>query len=159
MCVRRAKKVSEVNKENKTGKVEAEGRSPSVDKIEASIVKLDQRVETMTVQAQDKEDNKEVALGTSKIVSIATKYKWTGFNMMGRTTSTPASRLSSPRSSTYPLRNSSPKRCGKSSSGPSSLLKKTGSSKLSVSSCIAFNWVIWEPRSFAYSNLLEMVGE
>ena len=58
------------NKENKTGKVEAEGKSPSVDKIEASITKLDQRVETMSVQAQDKEDNKEVALGTSKIVSF-----------------------------------------------------------------------------------------
>lgn len=57
------------NKENKTGKVEAEGKGPSVDKIESSITKLDQRVETMLVQAQDKEDNKEVALGTSKIVS------------------------------------------------------------------------------------------
>lgn len=57
------------NKENKTGKVEAEGKGPSVDKIESSITKIDQRVETMLVQAQDKEDNKEVALGTSKIVS------------------------------------------------------------------------------------------
>ncbi|KAJ5084872.1 DNA topoisomerase 1 [Penicillium alfredii] len=55
------------NKENKTGKVEAEGRGPSVEKLEANIVKLDQRVENMSVQAQDKEDNKEVALGTSKI--------------------------------------------------------------------------------------------
>ncbi|KAJ5086086.1 DNA topoisomerase 1 [Penicillium argentinense] len=54
-------------KENKTGKVEAEGRGPSVERIEASIAKLDQRVETMSIQAQDKEDNKEVALGTSKI--------------------------------------------------------------------------------------------
>ncbi|KAJ5630076.1 hypothetical protein N7528_003733 [Penicillium herquei] len=54
-------------KENKSGKVEAEGRGPTVEKIEAAIVKLDQRVETMSVQAQDKEDNKEVALGTSKI--------------------------------------------------------------------------------------------
>ncbi|KAJ5654643.1 hypothetical protein N7490_001646 [Penicillium lividum] len=55
------------NKENKSGKVEAEGRGPTVEKIEAAIVKLDQRVETMSLQAQDKEDNKEVALGTSKI--------------------------------------------------------------------------------------------
>ncbi|KAJ5573425.1 uncharacterized protein N7459_007852 [Penicillium hispanicum] len=54
-------------KENKTGKVEAEGRGPTVEKIEANITKLDQRVETMSLQAQDKEDNKEVALGTSKI--------------------------------------------------------------------------------------------
>jgi DNA topoisomerase-1 len=57
------------NKENKTGKVEAEGRGPTVEKIEANITKIDQRVDTMSIQAQDKEDNKEVALGTSKIVS------------------------------------------------------------------------------------------
>ncbi|KAE8396715.1 hypothetical protein BDV23DRAFT_143463 [Aspergillus alliaceus] len=55
------------NKENKTGKVEAEGKSPTVDKIETAIQKLEQRIETMELQAQDKEDNKEVALGTSKI--------------------------------------------------------------------------------------------
>ncbi|KAA8643532.1 DNA topoisomerase 1 [Aspergillus tanneri] len=54
-------------KENKTGKVEAEGKSPSVDKLENAIGKLDQRIENMELQAQDKEDNKEVALGTSKI--------------------------------------------------------------------------------------------
>ena len=59
------------NKENKSGKVEAEGKGPTVEKLEASIAKIDQRVETMSVQAQDKEDNKEVALGTSKIVSIS----------------------------------------------------------------------------------------
>jgi DNA topoisomerase-1 len=57
-------------KENKSGKVEAEGRGPTVEKLEAQITKLDQRVDTMSVQAQDKEDNKEVALGTSKIVSF-----------------------------------------------------------------------------------------
>ncbi|KAJ5758246.1 uncharacterized protein N7511_006940 [Penicillium nucicola] len=54
-------------KENKTGKVEAEARAATVEKLEAAIAKIDQRVETMSVQAQDKEDNKEVALGTSKI--------------------------------------------------------------------------------------------
>ncbi|KAJ6045124.1 hypothetical protein N7499_007629 [Penicillium canescens] len=54
-------------KENKTGKVEAEARGATVEKLEAAIAKIDQRVETMSVQAQDKEDNKEVALGTSKI--------------------------------------------------------------------------------------------
>lgn len=58
------------NKENKTGKVEAEGKSPTVDKLEAAITKLEQRIETMELQAQDKEENKEVALGTSKIVSF-----------------------------------------------------------------------------------------
>ncbi|PYH89913.1 topoisomerase I [Aspergillus ellipticus CBS 707.79] len=55
------------NKENKTGKVEAEGKGPTVDKIETAITKLEQRIENMELQAQDKEENKEVALGTSKI--------------------------------------------------------------------------------------------
>ncbi|KAF1817598.1 topoisomerase I [Eremomyces bilateralis CBS 781.70] len=54
-------------KENKTKKVEAEGKGASVDKFEANLDKLDQRIETMRVQLQDKDDNKEVALGTSKI--------------------------------------------------------------------------------------------
>jgi DNA topoisomerase-1 len=34
------------NKENNSGKVEAEGRGPTVGKIEAAIMKFDQRVET-----------------------------------------------------------------------------------------------------------------
>lgn len=55
------------NKENKSGKVEAEGRGPTIEKLEAAITKIKQRVENMELQAQDKEDNKEVALGTSKI--------------------------------------------------------------------------------------------
>ncbi|KAF9886811.1 DNA topoisomerase 1 [Aspergillus nanangensis] len=55
------------NKENKSGKVEAEGKGPTVEKISVAISKLDQRIETMELQAQDKEENKEVALGTSKI--------------------------------------------------------------------------------------------
>ncbi|KAL4866814.1 hypothetical protein BDV12DRAFT_129729 [Aspergillus spectabilis] len=55
------------NKENKTGKVEAEGRGPTVEKLEAAITKIQQRIDNMELQAQDKEDNKEVALGTSKI--------------------------------------------------------------------------------------------
>lgn len=63
------------NKENKTGKVEAEGKGPTVEKIENAIQKLEQRVENMELQAQDKEDNKEVALGTSKIVSHC-PYFW-----------------------------------------------------------------------------------
>lgn len=57
-------------KENKTKKVEPEGKGPSVDRYEGQIEKLDQRVETMKVQAADKDNNKEVALGTSKIVSL-----------------------------------------------------------------------------------------
>ena len=39
-------------KENKTGKVEAEGRGATVEKLEAAIAKIDQRVETMSVQAR-----------------------------------------------------------------------------------------------------------
>ncbi|ETI26543.1 hypothetical protein G647_03320 [Cladophialophora carrionii CBS 160.54] len=54
-------------KENKTKKVEAEGKSPSVEKFEEQIKKLDTRIATMAIQAEDKENNKEVALGTSKI--------------------------------------------------------------------------------------------
>ncbi|KAB8596078.1 hypothetical protein FH972_025788 [Carpinus fangiana] len=54
-------------KENKTKKVEPEGRGPSVEKLEQNIDKITQRIETMKVQSEDKEANKEVALGTSKI--------------------------------------------------------------------------------------------
>jgi DNA topoisomerase I len=56
-------------KENKTKKVEAEGKGPSIEKLENNLEKLDQRIKNMELQAQDKESNKEVALGTSKIVS------------------------------------------------------------------------------------------
>ncbi|KAI9879702.1 MAG: DNA topoisomerase 1 [Pleopsidium flavum] len=54
-------------KENKTKKVEAEGKGPTIEKLETNLTKLDQRIETMLLQAEDKESNKEVALGTSKI--------------------------------------------------------------------------------------------
>lgn len=57
-------------KENKTGKVEAEGKGPTVQKLEAAVEKLDQRIENMKIQMEDKEGNKEVALGTSKIVGL-----------------------------------------------------------------------------------------
>lgn len=62
---------SKYKKENKTGKVEAEGKGPTVEKIEANIEKINQRIENMKIQMEDKEGNKEVALGTSKIVSRA----------------------------------------------------------------------------------------
>ena len=55
-------------KENKSGKVEAEGKGPTIEKLESNIAKIEQRIETMSFQAADKENNKEVALGTSKIV-------------------------------------------------------------------------------------------
>ncbi|KAF1912517.1 eukaryotic DNA topoisomerase I [Ampelomyces quisqualis] len=54
-------------KENKTGKVEAEGKGPSIEKLENNIDKINQRIENMKIQMEDKEGNKEVALGTSKI--------------------------------------------------------------------------------------------
>lgn len=54
-------------KENKSGKVEAEGKSPTVEKLEGNLEKLDTRIATMSLQAEDREANKEVALGTSKI--------------------------------------------------------------------------------------------
>jgi DNA topoisomerase-1 len=56
-------------KENKTKKIEAEGKVPTVEKYEAAIQKIDERIATMKLQAEDREGNKEVALGTSKIVS------------------------------------------------------------------------------------------
>jgi len=59
-----------MKKEHKTSKVEAEGKGPTVEKMEANIDKIEQRIETSKIQMEDKEGNKEVALGTSKIVSI-----------------------------------------------------------------------------------------
>jgi len=73
-------------KENKSKKVEAEGKGPTVEKCKSAIEKLDQRISTMLLQAEDREGNKEVALGTSKIVSIAFIYAKTFTNSF-RTTS------------------------------------------------------------------------
>jgi DNA topoisomerase-1 len=56
-------------KENKSKKVEVEGKQASVEKFEANIEKIDERIGAMRLQAEDREGNKEVALGTSKIVS------------------------------------------------------------------------------------------
>lgn len=77
-------------KENKTKKVEAEGKGPSVEKFMAAIEKLDDRVRTLELQAEDRDGNKEVALGTSKIVSIAQESRHRGScaNRECRTTST-----------------------------------------------------------------------
>lgn len=56
-----------LKKELKTGKVEAEGKSASIEKYEKDIEKLDTRIATLQTQAEDRDNNKEVALGTSKI--------------------------------------------------------------------------------------------
>lgn len=116
------------NKENKTGKVEAEGKGPTVEKLENIITKLDQRIETMSLQAQDKEDNKEVALGTSKIVSCSSYNLASPVTNLHRIILILVSLLSSARSSTFLSRSSSPRPSGRNSSGPSSPSKRTGSS-------------------------------
>ncbi|KAK4162099.1 DNA topoisomerase 1 [Cladorrhinum sp. PSN259] len=54
-------------KENKTKKVEAEGKGITVEKLEAQIEKQDERIRNLELQVADREGNKEVALGTSKI--------------------------------------------------------------------------------------------
>ncbi|KLU85331.1 DNA topoisomerase 1 [Magnaporthiopsis poae ATCC 64411] len=54
-------------KENKTHKVEAEGRGITVEKLEANIEKIEERIRNLEIQAADRDGNKEVALGTSKI--------------------------------------------------------------------------------------------
>ena len=118
-------------KENKTGKVEAEGKGPTVEKLEGNIDKLNQRIENMKIQMEDKEGNKEVALGTSKIVSHSTAVLHDNILIFSRTTSTLVSPWSSPRSSTSRLKSSSPRHCGRSSIGPSSPSTKTGSSRQS----------------------------
>ncbi|KAI4868715.1 hypothetical protein F4820DRAFT_409432 [Hypoxylon rubiginosum] len=54
-------------KENKSKKVEAEGRGPTVEKVDGNIKKIEERIRTLELQAADRDGNKEVALGTSKI--------------------------------------------------------------------------------------------
>ncbi|OAA54738.1 topoisomerase 1 [Niveomyces insectorum RCEF 264] len=54
-------------KENRSKKVEAEGKSPAVEKLESAVQKIDERIHNMELQAADKDGNKEVALSTSKI--------------------------------------------------------------------------------------------
>ncbi|KAM7224504.1 DNA topoisomerase 1 [Rhypophila decipiens] len=54
-------------KENKSKKVEAEGKGPTVEKFLAAVDKLNERIRTLELQSADREGNKEVALGTSKI--------------------------------------------------------------------------------------------
>ncbi|KAK4565441.1 DNA topoisomerase 1 [Recurvomyces mirabilis] len=55
-------------RENKKGgKIEADGKAPTLDKLDAALEKLDARIATLKLQSEDRESNKEVALGTSKI--------------------------------------------------------------------------------------------
>ncbi|MBA7489734.1 hypothetical protein ES702_00268 [subsurface metagenome] len=87
-------------KENKSKKVEAEGKGPTVEKLEANLEKIEQRAANMAVQAEDKESNKEVALGTSKIVSFLSLDVVMHLLTLIRTTSIHDSLSSSRRNST-----------------------------------------------------------
>ena len=108
-------------KENKTKKVEAEGKGPTVEKYEANLKKLDERISTMRLQVEDREGNKEVALGTSKIVSSsACSGTETSELTSHRTISIHVSQLSSQRSTTFRSRSSSPRHSERSSLGLSS---------------------------------------
>jgi hypothetical protein len=110
-------------KENKTGKVEAEGKSPTVEKLMAAIDKLDERIKTLELQCADREGNKEVALGTSKIVSHLSLFvkqpESLPTDSVSRTTSTRVSPLPSRTGLRYRLRSSSPRRSVTNSTGPS----------------------------------------
>lgn len=118
-------------KENKTGKVEAEGKGPTIEKLEGNIDKLNQRIENMKIQMEDKEGNKEVALGTSKIVSrcIHCYHHPHHLLTLRRTTSILVLPWCFPRSLTSPSKSSSPRPCARNSTGPSSRSTRTGSSK------------------------------
>lgn len=134
------------NRENKTGKVEVEGKGTTVEKLETNITKLEQRVDNMSVQAQDKEDNKEVALGTSKIVGSSVRLPIYKANM-NRITSTPVSQRFSPSDSTSPSRNSSPRPYVRSLNGPSNQLMRTGNSKRWTDFSSRVSWEIpWVSR-------------
>lgn len=108
-------------KENKTKKVEAEGKGPTVAKLEANIVKIEERIKNLEAQSADREGNKEVALGTSKIVGTLGSSAGCLVLMSGRTTSIHDSASSSPTSSTCLLRGSSRRPSARSSPGPSPL--------------------------------------
>lgn len=60
---------AEFKKENKTGTVEPK-RGASVEKIEASLERMEERIQKMEAEAKVRDNNKTVALGTSKIVSL-----------------------------------------------------------------------------------------
>ncbi|SCU79491.1 LANO_0A06436g1_1 [Lachancea nothofagi CBS 11611] len=55
----------EYRQELDTGKVQV--KTSDIEKIKSQIEKLDQRIENCSIQLKDKEDNSQVALGTSKI--------------------------------------------------------------------------------------------
>ena len=115
--------------ENKKHKVEAEGKGPTIEKYENNLEKLDQRINNMLMQRKDKDNNKEVALGTSKIVGSSLVLRvYVMLTGTCRTTLIHVSPSFSARNSTCPSRSFSPRRCGRSLTGPSNRWTKTGSS-------------------------------
>ncbi|KAL9556926.1 hypothetical protein MBANPS3_001637 [Mucor bainieri] len=56
-----------LKKERKLAKIEPKTASTTVDKLIAAIRKIDERIAATKNQATDKEENKEIALGTSKL--------------------------------------------------------------------------------------------
>ena len=113
-----------LKKEYKTKKVEAEGKGATVEKILGNIKKIDERIETLKLQAADRDGNKEVALGTSKIVSnLSNTFMWPLLTIYARTTSTLASQWSFPRSLMFPLRSFSPRPSARNSIGLSNRSK------------------------------------
>lgn len=113
-------------KENKSKKVEAEGRGPTVDKLEGQVKKIDERIKNLEAQAADREGNKEVALGTSKIVRLyRSDSSGRILTSCCRITLTRASASSSPTRWVCPLSDCSRRPCERSSTGPSSLSATT----------------------------------
>lgn len=118
-------------KENKTKKVEAEGKGPTIEKLESNLTKLDQRIETMLLQAEDKESNKEVALGTSKIVCYPQSLSFLHTSLTSdRITLTHVSPSFSRRCSTYRSKSSFRRLSERSLTGPSSPSTRTGTFRL-----------------------------
>ncbi len=113
--------------ENKKGKVEPEGKGPTIERLENNIDKLDQRISNMLLQSKDKENNKEVALGTSKIVWKPFRFK---FGVMltcsCRITSTRVSQWSFRRNSTFLSKSSFPRPYGRNLIGRSSPWMRIG---------------------------------
>lgn len=134
-------------KENKTKKVEAEGKGPTVAKLETNIEKIEERIKNLEAQSADREGNKEVALGTSKIVSLTRPCAGCYLLMPGRTTSIHDSVLSSPTSSTCRSSGCSQRLSVRSSRGPSprSVTTMPGSSS-SVSAWASSNHIQYSVR-------------
>jgi DNA topoisomerase-1 len=84
-------------KENKTNKVVAEGKSPSVEKLAEGVKKIEERISNLELQAADRDDNKEVALGTSKIVSLLRPLR-SGYSCLLRMTDSEMIELHRPAS-------------------------------------------------------------